>query len=201
MSIETLFRLIFALSLAILYAVRLYHHARAGTLKEPISTPIEGRVIGMFRLFAAALLVLYPLGYLFAPHLVAWSLFDRPVWLGWIGAGLSALGLLGITWVNHTLGRHFSTTLVVRASHAIVTGGPYRYARHPMYTAILAILLGWIFLTGSWLVAVMTGLYVVLIMGVRTPREEAMLLAKFGEPYRAYMARTRRFWPLPGQHA
>jgi protein-S-isoprenylcysteine O-methyltransferase Ste14 len=196
MSIETLFRLIFALSMVFLFAMRLYHHAKAGTFREPVSTAIEGRWIGVFRWIAFLMLIFYPLGYLFAPHLIGWSLIDRPAWLGWIGVGLSILGLVGITWVNHTLGRHFSTTLIVRKEHEIVTGGPYRYARHPMYTTILAILVGWALLMGSWLVALMTALYVTLIMGVRTPREEAMLVAMFGDAYRAYMARTGRFWPV-----
>ena len=201
MSTETAFRLIFALSVLVLYAVRGYHHYKAGTFREPVSTAIEGRWIGAFRILSAPVLLLYPLAYVAAPHLIGWSLFARPFWLGWLGAGLSVLGLLGITWVNLTLGRHFSTTLIVREAHEMVTGGPYRYARHPMYTAILAILVGWSLLLGSWLLALLTALYVLLIMGVRTPREEAMLLDKFGDAYRAYMGRTRRFWPLPGRSA
>jgi protein-S-isoprenylcysteine O-methyltransferase Ste14 len=49
-------------------------------------------------------------------------------------------------------------------------------------------------LTANWSIGV-TGLLVMLLLVVRTPKEEQMLIEQFGDEYRAYMARTGRFVP------
>jgi len=49
-------------------------------------------------------------------------------------------------------------------------------------------------LTANWLIGV-TSLIVLALLVVRTPQEEAMLIERFGQQYRDYMARTGRFIP------
>jgi protein-S-isoprenylcysteine O-methyltransferase Ste14 len=76
--------------------------------------------------------------------------------------------------------------------------GPYRFSRHPMYLAELALWLGWAILYGS--VAVSLG-FVIFLMGasVVAPLEERALEAKFGDAYRQYKAKVSRWfvtsWP------
>jgi protein-S-isoprenylcysteine O-methyltransferase Ste14 len=117
--------------------------------------------------------------------------------VGAVGAALMALALW-LFWRSHAdLGRNWSPSLQLREGHTLVTGGVYRYIRHPMYAsewlwgvAQALLLQNWV---AGWAgLALFTPLYV-----VRVPREEQMMLDRFGEEYRAYMERTGRVVPRP----
>lgn len=72
-------------------------------------------------------------------------------WSQWFGVGLGAAGLILVVWVHHTLRRHWSTNLLLKEEHTLVTGGPYRWARHPMYTALLDFSQDWhLYLLAGW---------------------------------------------------
>ncbi|MBO9514035.1 MAG: isoprenylcysteine carboxylmethyltransferase family protein [Variovorax sp.] len=77
----------------------------------------------------------------------------------------------------------------------LVTTGAFRYIRHPMYTALICLAWGVFLQRFTWL-----GLLLVLastaLLFVTAMREEDECLAHFGEAYRQYMARTRRFVPF-----
>lgn len=78
--------------------------------------------------------------------------------------------------------------------HVLETGGPYRYLRHPIYMAMNLLALG----TAVWIPNVWTALgLVVTVVGsdLRARAEEGLLVTAFGDEYRAYMARVRRFVP------
>jgi protein-S-isoprenylcysteine O-methyltransferase Ste14 len=64
-----------------------------------------------------------------------------------------------------------------------------------MYTAFVIMSIGMLLLSANWVIGGGPLLFLPLLMLVRTPREERMLLARFGDDYRAYMARTGRYLP------
>ncbi len=76
-----------------------------------------------------------------------------------------------------------------------MTSGPYRYMRHPMYTALFLSMAAILLLTRSWLVGgvPLVGLCVIVLL--RVEREERVMIGKFGDAYRDYMKRTGRFLP------
>jgi protein-S-isoprenylcysteine O-methyltransferase Ste14 len=117
---------------------------------------------------------------------------------GWAGgAGVAILALaVWLFWRSHAdLGRNWSPSLQLREGHQLVTGGVYRSIRHPMYasqwlwsTAQALLLQNWI---AGW-----AGLVLFLPLYLsRVPREERMMLDRFGGAYRAYMDRTGRVVP------
>jgi protein-S-isoprenylcysteine O-methyltransferase Ste14 len=189
------FRLIFLFLLISLVVIRVYYHRKAGTHREAVSSAHEGTSIALLRLVFAAALFAFFIAYPFQPHLISWATVPMPMWLRWLGAGLGVMSLLGMWWVNYTLGRNFSTTLRIRDDHSLVTQGPYQWVRHPMYTVTFLMLFSWFLLAANWVFAIGIGVFLVVIIYLRTPREEAMMLEHFGEAYRAYMNHTRRFVP------
>jgi protein-S-isoprenylcysteine O-methyltransferase Ste14 len=75
------------------------------------------------------------------PDLIAWAQISLPVWSRWIGVtlGIGALSLLA--WADRELGKNFSMTLRIREDHTLITTGPYRWIRHPIYSVGLHCLL------------------------------------------------------------
>jgi protein-S-isoprenylcysteine O-methyltransferase Ste14 len=134
--------------------------------------------------------------YVFKPAWVDWAGFALPPWLRWAGLALGLLGLCGVWWTELTLGANFNTALHLRDAHTLVTSGPYRYVRHPMYTAIAVFGLGaFVLAPANWLILVPGVVGFLGLMAVRVKHEEEVMLERFGEAYRAYMQRTGRFLP------
>lgn len=110
---------------------------------------------------------------------------------------LLLLSLLLMLAAVRTLGRQWSLTARVLESHRLVTGGPYRFVRHPIYTAMLGMLLATgVALSGPWAIAVAVVVYVIgtyLRIGV----EERLLREAFGGEYDAYARRVGAFIPRP----
>jgi len=76
---------------------------------------------------------------------------------------------------------------------ALVTSGPYRFSRNPIYTGMILLLLGvGVMVDSAWILAMAVPFALVIRYGV-IAREERYLEAKFGEPYRAYRAEIRRW--------
>lgn len=107
--------------------------------------------------------------------------FVKPAWLIW--------------WTELTLGKNFNPTLHLREEHTLVTTGPYRWVRPPMYTAHSLLVIALLLAPANWLIGLpaVIGLAVILIS--REGHEEAVMIEKSGDEYRGYMKRTGRFFP------
>lgn len=100
----------------------------------------------------------------------------------WAGAALQLVGMAWQLLSKATLGRSFG---LLPAARGLVTGGPYRVVRHPIYLGYLVAHIGFLLSNFSWLnLAVLVTLY--LAQAVRMEREETMLAT--GEQQRAYGA-------------
>ena len=60
----------------------------------------------------------------------------------WIAAAMTAAGLLLAVWARRHLGRNWSGSVTIKADHELITSGPYRLARHPIYTGLLIAIAG-----------------------------------------------------------
>jgi protein-S-isoprenylcysteine O-methyltransferase Ste14 len=114
---------------------------------------------------------------------------------GWLlGLPLFALGtVLGMWALGHNQVGNFNIRPEVRADAELVTGGPYRYIRHPMYTALLAACGGLVAIDPRPLrLLILAAL--ALVLNAKALREEALLARRF-PGYAAYAARNARFLP------
>ena len=93
------------------------------------------------------------------------------------------------------LGRNVSETVLTKSDHALVTSGPYRWIRHPLYATGGALLVAVGLMAANWFILGLASLVVVLMRLLVVPLEERALLAKFGDDYRRYMQRTGGMFP------
>jgi protein-S-isoprenylcysteine O-methyltransferase Ste14 len=105
------------------------------------------------------------------------------------------IGLVVRIWAVLTLGRSFSTFIQVDQDQAVVTRGPYRWVRHPSYSGVLLICLGFGLGTGNWLSLLICALVPTAGLLPRIAVEESELARRLGEPYRRYQHTTRRLVP------
>ncbi len=122
-----------------------------------------------------------------------------PKWPGYInfirisGACLMVGGLvLGVVALR-LLRPSLTASGALKPGGTLVTSGPYRLVRHPVYTAQMLLALGWSLAWGGWL----TALYAIalgVLLNFKSLLEERRLLQRFPE-YQEYRARTRRFVP------
>lgn len=138
-----------------------------------------------FAVLAAALDRLVPLGFL--PPFAAIG------WTSWAGGGLALAGIVsGLAGIFsfRRAGTNISPHL---PALRLATGGIYRVTRNPMYLGLLLLFAGAsLGFSAEWGVILLPLFALVLHHGV-VKREEAYLEAKFGDPYRAFLLRTRRW--------
>ena len=117
----------------------------------------------------------------------SWSLVTGEI-LAWLGIGVRI-------WAVVSLGASFRTTVEVDSDQLVVDRGPYRWVRHPSYTGLLLIAVGFGFALGDWLALLI--LLVIPPIGIvrRIGVEEKQLVAVMGEPYVEYSKRTKRLLP------
>jgi len=109
-----------------------------------------------------------------------------------------ALMLLGLVlrWCAiSVLGRSFTVTVGIRAEQRVVERGPYQYVRHPSYTGSLLTIAG-ILLCCTNALSLLSFLLPIAGYAYRIRVEERAHIEGLGEPYRAYMRRTRRLIPF-----
>ena len=103
---------------------------------------------------------------------------------------------LRLFWRSHAdLGESWSVTLELNADHRLVTEGVYRDVRHPMYASFLVLGLGQALLVANWIAGLSGLAATALLMAVRLPREEAMMIDRFGDQYRDYRRRAGAVLP------
>jgi protein-S-isoprenylcysteine O-methyltransferase Ste14 len=86
-------------------------------------------------------------------------------------------------------------TLEIRESHRLVTHGVYRAVRHPMYTALLLYSIGQALVVPNWIAGPANLIALAVLVTLRLPAEERLMLDTFGQEYAAYMSRTKRLVP------
>jgi protein-S-isoprenylcysteine O-methyltransferase Ste14 len=80
-----------------------------------------------------------------------------------------------------------------RVSSSLLTSGPYRFGRNPIYLGMTIGLIGWAGYLQQPVTLLGAAAFVVIIRVRFIPHEERMLLERFGDEYAAYRARVRRW--------
>ena len=111
------------------------------------------------------------------------------------GVFIYAASFLLMYFVLKELKGDWSMKLEIWKGHRLVTTGPYRYVRHPMYTAFFMMMAGQLLLTSNWFVGLFGIISFVIIYIYKIPREEMMLKEEFGQSYSDYRENTKKIIP------
>lgn len=199
MPTETTFQVISAVLFFAGFSISVYFRRKADQSGEKITFEEENQTLLRVRTVSALIGYLTILAYMIHPPFVAWAQLDLPQWLRWLGATLMALMVPMFYWLFSSLGRNITKTVAVREEHQLVTNGPYRWVRHPLYSCGWLFFIGFSLLAANWLMA-LSLLVASIPLAMRTPVEEAKLIDRFGEQYQEYMQRTGRYFPKLGRN-
>ncbi len=148
----------------------------------------------IFLFLVAQIWVIGSFIYIYDPSYFEWTRYPIPPWARWLGMIITVFGMILEFSTQIYLGRNYSTTLHISEEQTLVTSGPYRYVRHPMYTALIMVGIGLGWLSTSWyflLPFLATG----IVIAFRIRREEEAMIEKFGNEYIQYAKETGRFFP------
>ena len=200
MNSELTFRILFFTLFIAAMAIRAYFRWRVRRTGESSWTvqrdavEREGRWSILLRSVLLLALIAFFVLHVVNPAWLSWFSIALPSGVRWLGAGLGAAGLILLVWVHQTLGKYWSATLQLKKEHALVTSGPYRWVRHPMYTALVLLFVGLFLVSAVWLFLLLVVASVLMFCRV-IGKEETMMVEQFGEGYRRYRECTGRFLP------
>lgn len=133
--------------------------------------------------------------------IILWGLVKRPIYLpqlsiyNILGLGLFAVGIAIQLVAYFTLRRFYSSTLIIREDHKLITHGIYSLIRHPIYFGVILAAIG-IPISSSSPYGFFIMLALIPIFLIRIRFEERILIDEFGDAYQIYQGITRRLIPF-----
>ena len=199
MSTERIFHIVFWLLFGGLIIIQIYFASRVRQVGERVGADqkaIEREGLGyiIVRIIGSLALIGFLVLYAFNPIWLSVLSVPFPNWLRWLGVALGCASFVLYIWAQVTLGKEWSPHLQTRKNHQLVTTGPYNRMRHPIYSAYLIFMTSIALVAANWFfIALLVVSIIVLVL--RIPKEEQMLIEIFGEEYRMYMQKTRGLLP------
>lgn len=195
MNVELIFRVVFFFVLASTFAISGAYRKRARDEGEAIARREEGATALILRMAFALPLLAVLLLYIFYPQAIAWSQFNLALWLRVLGAIFATACIPIILLVFRNIGANISETVLTKKGHELVTSGPYRWVRHPLYATSLFLMLSLGLVAQSWFILAYGVAGLIVFRFVVIPAEEENLIASFGDSYRRYQSRTGTIFP------
>lgn len=126
----------------------------------------------------------------------ATTITSASVFVFWFGIALVYAGLTFRLYAITVLGRYFTPSVAVVADQRVVEDGPYKLIRHPAYTGLLIMFLGFGLSSTNWLSLLALMGCALLGLSYRIHVEEHVLQEHLGQRYQEYMRRTKRLIPF-----
>ncbi len=114
--------------------------------------------------------------------------------LGIVGTVMLVAGLALAVWARITLGRNWGMPMTLKEEPELVTSGPYRFVRHPIYSGILLAVLGTAIATYVLTFVIFAVLAVYFVYSARI--EDGLMATSFPSRYPAYHERTKMLIPF-----
>lgn len=200
MNDEMLFRIVFWIFLLFIIVFnRIIPALRAKKSEEKIlpdkkAIKNEGKTTFFLRILLFVLLLAFLILYSIYPPFMNLIHVDFPIWLRWLGTLFAFIGVVLWIYSQAVLGKYWSPQLQVQNEHKIITSGPYRVIRHPIYTSMFIWVIGLAIFTAN-IVFALIALLTIIGLILRVPKEEKMMIEQFGDEYKKYMQITGSIFP------
>src|SRR5262245_28035264 len=192
MNHEQTFRALLIVAFLVVLPIGMYYRIKSQATREKLDRRQEGLfILATLRPLGAALW-LGLIAWIVEPDWMAWSSVSLPVWVRWTGVSVMAIACGLSVWTFRSIGTNLTDTVVTRRKHTLVSHGPYRWVRHPLYDAVALLIVAISLITANWFFMATGGVLLCLLI-IRTRTEEEQLMARFGASYQSYMDRTGRF--------
>jgi protein-S-isoprenylcysteine O-methyltransferase Ste14 len=119
----------------------------------------------------------------------------RPYTGLWIGMGIMIIGFALRIWAVAALGASFRTTVETHANQAVVESGPYKLVRHPSYSGLVLMCVGYGIALQNWLSLALAVILPVAALLYRIKVEEQTLVSSIGKDYEKYQKKTKKLIP------
>ena len=150
----------------------------------------ENILLGLMTIFG----IFIPLIYTFTSWL-DFANYHLPIWMGWLGRLVLVAHLFFFARAHIDLKSNWSPSLEIGKDQTLVTGGIYRYIRHPMYASQILFYVAQLLLLQNWLAGPVGLVFFIPFYLLRVQAEEKMMLDTFGAQYADYMKRTGGLFP------
>lgn len=123
---------------------------------------------------------------------------EVPLVIRWIGAALVCAGMSLMIWAILAFRRHQTSVVPHQTPRRVITTGPFRFSRNPIYLGDVLMLVGVILWWGAWPSALLIPVFIGILTRRFIAPEEGRLKECFGPEYTAYAQKTRRWFGYQG---
>ena len=195
METETIFRILLPILIVAFaahrgYYVKNYSKPEEATVKKR-EEGLVSKIAGLLGMIGFISVIAFAIN----PQWLAFADLAFPTWVRWAGVGIAILGFALLQWAQMTLANSWSDTPRMLKEQTLITSGPYRTIRHPIYTAFILILGSTLLISSNWLIGLCWTGMVTLEVFSRISFEESLMVEFFGDQYREYMKKTGRLLP------
>jgi len=174
----------------------IYFRARAWSADRAKTQRVKGsRAFTCFRIVCAVGMFTLFGFYIVSPTAIPWAFVSIPDGLRWAGVVVAIVVLPFQYSVFKSLGLNLTPTAFPRENAHLVTTGPYRYVRHPLYLMGFVGFSSLALISEVWILGVLLGVLCLFLIK-RIPEEEKNLEEKFGQDYTDYKRKTKRLIPF-----
>ena len=111
-----------------------------------------------------------------------------------LGIFIALLGFVWMGWARQLFEKHKTPVCHNEKPIKHVTEGPFRYSRNPMYTGAIIMLIGFALAIGTWPFFLLPLFMVIILNSIYIPWEEKMMVDLFGDEFKRYMKKVRRWF-------
>lgn len=195
MNSTLIFRIIQALIFVAFIANRAYYTRKYPPQEEETLEKSKTNLITRISNLLSIVALISLVGYLVSPKFMNWASLPLPDWARWIGVLLTVIGFALLQWSHAALGKNWSDQPRIMEGQILVSDGPYRWIRHPIYSAFIAILGSTLLITANWFVGGLWLFITIVDILSRIKFEEEKMLQQFGDEYHSYLQRTGALFP------
>lgn len=163
---------------------------------------IRNKFVRYYRKFSYRFIVKYIIIFLllmfYFSNLIDFSIIKVDIYSRlFFGLFLIIFGYILFFLSHHELGRNWSSLIDKKISKndRLIKTGPYKFIRHPFYTASIISLVGFGILTANLVIFLLSLIIILFFYIYKIPKEEKFLIDKFGKKYLEYMKTTGGFFP------